>query len=229
MQYVVSHFGTHATIVFDGYCNGPTVKDHEHDRRSLVAGPDVVFDDNKPAYSNATAYLANERNKKALVDSIIQRLKVSGFTVDQALNDTDTLIVEKALEFAASGVPVTVVANDTDILVLLVYHFHHGMADICMRSEVSKRGSSGSELIQIRSLCDAIGQVACQQILVVHAISGCDTTSSLFGQGKSGVWKKTNKNKAALKLSEIIGSCESTHIDVVSAGLKLMVMIYGGQ
>ena len=78
-------------------------------------------------------------------------------------------------------------------------------------------------------MCDAIGQVACQQILVVHAISGCDTTSSLFGQGKSGVWKKTNKNKAALKLSVIIESCESSHNDVVSAGLKLMVMIYGGQ
>src|SRR6218665_703981 len=50
VQYVLSHFGMNVTIVFDGYCNRPNMKDHEHDRRSLRAAPDIVFDENNPVY-----------------------------------------------------------------------------------------------------------------------------------------------------------------------------------
>jgi len=155
VQYVVTHFGSNTTIVFDGYCNGQATKDHEHERRSLKAAPDVVFDENKPAYNNQSAYLTNEHNKKALVDSINHHLQSTGLRVHQALNDADTLIA-KALDIAANQEPFAVVANDTDVLVLLVYHFEDPMADIIMKSEVFKRGGSFAELIPIRSICNVI-------------------------------------------------------------------------
>ena len=227
-QFVAAHFGSQVTIVFDGYCNGPTTKDHEHGRRSLKAAPDVVFDDSKPAYSNQSAYLANEGNKKALVDAIVHELQNAGFQVFQALNDADTLIAHTALQIALSHVPVTVVANDTDVLVLLVYHFKHYMADIVMKSEVSKRGYSSAELIPIRTLCTSIGS-ASQQILVIHAISGCDTTSSLYGQGKSSIWKAITRNNSTLAWMLVLDSPEASRNDVVSAGLKLMTLIIGGK
>jgi len=44
VQYIKSRFGSGVTIVSDGYGNGATIKDHEHDRRSLQAFPDIVFD-----------------------------------------------------------------------------------------------------------------------------------------------------------------------------------------
>jgi len=52
------------------------------------------------------------------------------FVVHQAMNDADTLIVQTALNFASAEQPVLVVADDTDVLVLLVYHFKTSMADV---------------------------------------------------------------------------------------------------
>ena len=118
VQYVSSHFGQTATVVFDGYCNGPAIKDQEHIRRSLKASPDVVFAENSPAYSNQAAFLANESNKKSLVDFIVQQFLTAGYAVEQAKNDADTLIVRIALDIAKHE-PVTVIANDTDVLVYL--------------------------------------------------------------------------------------------------------------
>src|SRR6218665_912008 len=81
VQYVLSHFGMNVTIVFDGYCNGPNMKDHEHDRRSLRAAPDIVFDENNPVYNNRTAFLTNESKKKAFLSNLICKLRCTGISV----------------------------------------------------------------------------------------------------------------------------------------------------
>ena len=113
---------------------------------------------------------------------MINELRVNTYVVHQASNDADTLIVKTAIEIAENNVPVTVVANDTDVLVLLLYHFQTNMADLYMHYEVSKRGGAKIDLLSIRSIRESIGDSSARQLLVVHAISGCDTKSSLYGQ-----------------------------------------------
>jgi hypothetical protein len=49
--------------------------------------------------------------------------------VKEALNDADTMIVETALGAAGSS-DVTVVADDTDILVLLLFHYKPNMGNV---------------------------------------------------------------------------------------------------
>ena len=51
-----------------------------------------------------------------------------------AADDADTYVAKVALQIAEANQVVSVIANDTDILVLLLYHFHSEMSDIFMYS-----------------------------------------------------------------------------------------------
>ena len=66
------------------------------------------------------------------------------------------------------------IADDTYILIL----FYHAAdyIEITMKSEGSQ--------ININSLRNAIGAEMIECLPFAHAISGCDTISSIFGQGK---------------------------------------------
>jgi hypothetical protein len=66
VDFVRKHYGTNTAVVFDGYCNGPSTKDHEHKRRASTCAPDNVYESNKLAYHDQAAFLANERNKKTI-------------------------------------------------------------------------------------------------------------------------------------------------------------------
>lgn len=225
VQYISKHFFSEVTIVFDGYNNGPSTKDSEHDRRSFKSSPDIIFEDTTPVCCKQSSFLCNENNKQKFVDLLTGHLLSRSYKVVQAHDDADTLIVSTALEFARSGRSVTVVANDTDVLVLLIFHFDHLMADIFIQSETGKQTIRRS----VRTVCTALGDMATRQILVVHAISGCDTTSALFGHGKASTWKKLKQAPCTFRLTETITSCDSSRDEVLDAGLQLMSYLYNGK
>jgi len=54
--------------------------------------------------------------------ALVHLLQESGVTAVQAKDDADTVIVRTALDIAAKGESVTVIAHDTDILVLQAGH-----------------------------------------------------------------------------------------------------------
>ena len=58
-----------------------------------------------------------------------RHLEANSFIVNQCAGDADTAIVETALEYAALGTEVTLVADDMDVLVLLMHHWKEHMAD----------------------------------------------------------------------------------------------------
>jgi hypothetical protein len=96
LRYVSSSFGKHVIIVFDGYLNGPTVKDHEYDRRALKACPDIVLDDGKPVFGDPAAFLANESNKKEFGDMLMKGFITNRYKIHQTRCDVDTLITKSA-------------------------------------------------------------------------------------------------------------------------------------
>jgi len=113
VRYLRQHFGHHVVVVFDGYDSGATTKDYEHKRRAVKCAPDVAIDLSRPSYSDQTAFLANDSNKKQFVEKVMTHLQHVGLLVKQAASDADTLIVHTAIELATGGDTVTVVANDT--------------------------------------------------------------------------------------------------------------------
>jgi len=142
VHYVLRHYGSKAVLVFDGYCNDPNTKNHEHQRRAAACAPDVVFDSCRTVYHDQSAFLTNERNKESFIDFLMASLKRAGFKVHQAKDDADTLIVKTALELAGLNEPVTVIANDTDILVILVYHYNlqlSALSPIYLKSDMKRQ------------------------------------------------------------------------------------------
>jgi len=159
----------------------------------------------------------------------VQHLQDNGITAFQAKDDADTVIVRTVLDIASKGEPVTVVADDTDILVLLVHHFKPDMGDMYMLSEITRLRSARMSVVAIREVRESIGTTASQQLLAVHALSGCDSTSALYGHGKGSVFRKLVHDASTLPLTETLTSEHASQAEVVQAGLKLLLMLYSGK
>ena len=75
------------------------------------------------------------------------------------------------------------VASDVDILVLLMFHWKEGM-NIYMLDETPNKKDVDRESWKIENLVKEAREVVTCHIFFIHAWSGCDTRSSIYGQGK---------------------------------------------
>ena len=95
--------------------------------------------------------------------------------------------MDVALKCALTKEAVTVVAEDTDILILLLYFWNKEMSNVSMRSEPRK----GQELkeFNIGQMAKKLNENIVKHVLFIHAWGGCDTTSAIFNQGKNKIMK----------------------------------------
>ena len=84
--------------------------------------------------------------------------------------DADTKIVSTALKLAIlnEGRDVVFVADDTDIAVMILYHWKEELGDIIFYQERQQKGLS------IKQAAERLGDLR-EHVLLVHAWSGCDT------------------------------------------------------
>ena len=86
-----------------------------------------------------------------------------------AEGDADIVIVRKTLELAEHQLSVTIIADDTDILlILLLYHANHA-SDISLATRWNT--------ISIKTAQQAVGHGPCKCLLFVRAMSCCDTSA----------------------------------------------------
>ena len=119
-------------VLFDGYEEQST-KYHEHKRRqtgNVSAAIIIVIAENAQAQSDQPALFSKEKNETNCISLLTTHLRDTGRHVEVSRGDVDTLIVCSAPEFTQNGQIVTVVAEDTYVLILLVYHWINGMEDI---------------------------------------------------------------------------------------------------
>ena len=112
----------HATVVFDGYSGGPGIKDNTHQRRGANKTA------NKVNISFATKFvgekedfLSNVENKQAMIDLTAKCLQQKGCHVIQAEGDADVDIAKAAVSMSGYK-STTLIGEDTDLLILLLYH-----------------------------------------------------------------------------------------------------------
>ena len=228
VRYVLNKYGRNVSVVFDGYRFGPSTKDHEHVRRSsLKMSATVTVSCNIEAHVNPQAFLANTANKDAFIVLLIESFQANGLIVTQASGDADTLVVNTALQLASTGHHATVVADDTDILVLLVYHWKPSMAPVFMKRE--PRCTFSGHMVSIPLVVNSLGEQSVSRLLTIHALSGCDTTSALYGHGKASTLKKLSTDSGISHLFSIMNSETSSTTDVGQAGSHLVVLLYGGR
>jgi hypothetical protein len=83
--------------------------------------------------------------------------------------------------------------------------------------------------VNVRALQNRIGRSACDQILVLHALGGCDTTSSIYGLGKATMFNRLNSDKSIRPYVQTVQCAEAMHNQVKEVGVALMIAVYGGK
>ena len=134
VNYVYKQFGK-PTIVFDGYSCEPSTKDATHYRRTGGRrGPDVHFQEQTLLCCKKDNFLKNKENKQKFIHMLSSKLEKAGSTIIHAKSDADTLIVKSAID-SAQACPTVVIGDDTDLLVLLIYHVNQNSRDVFFKPQ----------------------------------------------------------------------------------------------
>lgn len=109
---------------------------------------------------------------------LITKSKEQNYTLKQAVEDADVFNIQTAIDMMLSFTCVFVV-EDIDLLVVLTAKARDHENIFLLKPA---RGKIAEMLYSTQSLKykEAVGK----NILFLHAIGGCDTTSALFNQGK---------------------------------------------
>ena len=81
-------------------------------------------------------------------------------------------------------------------------------------------------LMDIAHVCSQLGEQVCRNILFIHAIIGCDTTSRLFGFGKTASLTLLQKDTCFRQQAAVFDRIGSTAEEVCEAGEKALMHLY---
>ena len=148
---VVSRFARGVQVVFDEFASGPSIKDYAHPQcvgKAEQVGPDGQVDIHIKNIRPQEPFLANTANKKSFIVLLMHYLQENIIAVHQAPGDADTLIVSVALDCNRQGNrPVAVLAENTDIYALLLYHRSPDMSELYFVSKEGQGWSNGSRVM----------------------------------------------------------------------------------
>ena len=111
-------------------------------------------------------------------------LEAVGCKVFHVTADVDVLIIQKAIESSDT----VLVGDDTDLLVLALYHFKLTGHNLFFAPAPKKNAKQ--RIWDINPTKEDLGMFFCKHKLFQHAILSCDTTSRLFGIRKGAIVKK---------------------------------------
>ena len=226
-SYLSKNYGV-CCDVFDGY-EEPSTKDHEHQRRSVKLSADITLTGSSKCHRDQDAFLSNTKNKIQFIELLCHSLQSKGHTTKCSDGDADTLIIATGLGYSQNNQSVVIVAEDTDIFMMLIHHWKVNMADIFLLKEKKSRShKKGAEVYSIREACQVIDPVVRQHILFIHAWSGCDTTSSTFGQGKTQLLKLFPKSERIQSFADSFTDMDKTVLEIANSGNQVFCQLYGG-
>jgi len=108
-----------ATVVFDGYGEGPSIKDNTHQRRGKSMLPIVSFTA-ETEFSGKKDFLSRDENKADMIVLISTARTERGCYVIQSPGDTDVDIIKATVE-RSRLCTTTLVGEDIDLLILLLH------------------------------------------------------------------------------------------------------------
>lgn len=226
-KYVISRYGR-ACIIFDGYDDGPSIKDATHRRRAGGAvGPNVIFNNKTVIKLKKQEFLANKINKQRFIFILGEVLQKSGCHIEHAKEDADLQIVKAAIESAGKKDTV-LVGDDTDLLVLLVYHTPLDAHRILFKAEPKSNYFKRPKLWDIQKAKQALGPDVCNNILFIHAILGCDSVSRVHGIGKGAALKKIKSRHFLEQAAIFCRDGDFKKEALIEAGEKALVCLYNG-
>ena len=224
-EYVTRKYGK-AIVVFDGY-EGTSTKDMTHKRRTGGrTGATVTFDEHMILTMKKEEFLANNNNKQNFINMLSDHLQKKNCETFHSQGDADLLIVQKAVESCKSRNTV-LVGDDTDLLILLIYHANIESNDLFFKPE-AKKSTKNPRVWNIKTVKQSLGPSMSLHILFIHAILGCDTTSRLYGIGKGVALNKFTTSDDFQKQALVFHTPLASATDVVAARENALVCLYNG-
>ena len=119
------------------------------------------------------------------------------------------------------SISVEVIAEDTDILVLLIHHVTTENKQVTLRTRAGH--------YSIQDIQASLTDLQRARILFIHAFSGRDTVSSIFRQGKVGLFQKLCGDSPDLQdtVFVILLSMDTLQADIIEVGMYLFQFVYG--
>ena len=227
VDYVIKRYGEGTTVVFDGYDGQPSTKDTTHVRRTKgKQGIAVHFTGEVRLNMKKTDFLTNLDNKQRFLEMLVIKMNEAKLQAIQSSGDADILIVQTAIRSAVKR-PTVVIGEDTDLLIVLLHHINQDCHRIFFISEQKSRSKGTTKHLDIKHIKSKLGQEICDATLLIHALLGCDTTSRLYSIGKGVALQKFKRENSFRRLSQIFSSPSSTKEEIIAAGEKLLLLMYG--
>ncbi|XP_030835633.1 uncharacterized protein LOC115921731 [Strongylocentrotus purpuratus] len=117
------------------------------------------------------ATMKNKTNKQHFINMLSTKLWAKNCQTHHAAGDADLLIVQKAVESAATTDTV-LIGDDTDLLILLIYHTNLESCDQFFQPE-PKKNVKKPRVWNMKSVKQQLGPDVSQHIFVMHALLGC--------------------------------------------------------
>lgn len=179
-----------------------------------------MFSDRMVPTVSQENFLANSRNKSRLISMLISKFAEADIICKLTQEDADRLIVVISISLASQHGRVTVVGEDIGLLVIMV--------GLCTPSNVyflkPGKGNVHSTLYHPPSIID---KSIADNILFLHAMSGCDTTSAMYNQGKVKFIRTLNKNPDLGRTIKVFADPAADVEAIVTAGEQFLLALYG--
>lgn len=125
----------------------------------------------------------------------------------------------------SQNLQVTIVGQDIDLLVLVIALSPADKDIFFLKPNI---GKIKAKLFSSQNLQMQFTNVK-SFILLAHAFSGCDTTSSVHGKGKKQLLKLLENNRNLDNAVAVFNSVNSNKSEVEKAGEKLFLILYGSK
>ena len=165
-------------------------------------------------------------NKLNFLKQLGDDLQATGCQIFYASSDADVLIAQKTIE-SASVQDSVLVGDDTDLIVLLLYHSNPTGKGLFFAPEPKKNAKQ--QVWDLKQAKRDIGPFVCKHILFLHALLGCDTTSRLFGIGKAAIMKTFRTNTVLQQSAKVFDDESAAPEEIAVAGEKALVEMYNGK
>ena len=133
--YMRRNYGS-VSIVFDGYDDEMSVNSSKHIIRSTLNGstPNIKISEHNQNLYSKERFVSNPSKKKELISLLSTFFKADSQDVFACKGDGDSKIASIDLELAKEN-QVVVVADDTDVAVMLLHQWKEDLKDTFFMSE----------------------------------------------------------------------------------------------
>ena len=122
-------------------------------------------------------------------EGVIQRDTVDGLRNNHEEADTKICLHSLSADYEHGN--IVVMASDTDIAVILLYHCHKFLSTLWM--DIGTASKNNRRYVSKTAICNELGPDLCAALPTFHAFTGSDYTSAFVRKGKVRPFKTLEK------------------------------------